>query len=224
MLLVWAPLWSCWTIALCEWSIVEARVCPVQDTSCYVPLWLRVTDELAILLTFDILTQFMNCVITPFVIIIRGMCLPCPGHRLILVWASAELLVNWCSFTEAKITRARLHKEGTLCHVINVIKQSRDNYVICLPLWHVGTRKWTNMKQLLLTNIKWKMMHKLNKKIWSLAWTVLFSRIFLIRGKLKGQRELWKKISIYRWLTFKTECVKILTGFVWLSNNLSCTQ
>jgi len=53
---------------------------------------------------------------------------------------------------------------------------------------------------------------------------VLFSRIFLIRGKLKGQRDLWKKISINRWLTFKTECLKFLTGFVWHSNNRLYTQ
>ena len=37
-------------------SIVEACVCPVQGTSLCVSLWLGVTDELATLLTLDILT------------------------------------------------------------------------------------------------------------------------------------------------------------------------
>jgi hypothetical protein len=42
-------------------SIVVACVCPVQDASLYVPLWLGVTDELATLLTLDILTLSYNC-------------------------------------------------------------------------------------------------------------------------------------------------------------------
>ena len=31
--------------------------------------------------------------------------------------------------------------------------------------------EWNNMTQLLVTNIKWEMMHKINAKIWSVAWT-----------------------------------------------------
>ena len=44
-------------------------------------------------------------------------------------------------------------------------------------LRHLPTRvpprhlEWTNMTPPLVTNIMWKIMHKINTKIWSLAWT-----------------------------------------------------
>jgi hypothetical protein len=66
------------------------------------------------------------------------------------------------------------------------------------PLWHVGTRKWINMTQLLVINIKWKIMHEIHRKIWSLAWThgILISELFCPNtAAIKNKICWWKSYN-----------------------------
>lgn len=51
-----------------------------------------------------------------------------------------------------------------------------------------------------------------------------FWSYFSNSGKNEGSKRALENISIYKCRKFKTECVKFLTGFVWLSDNLLYTQ
>ena len=119
------------------------RCLPVQDTSLYVPLWLGSTDELATLLTLDILTPwFVNCS-SPYAneALWRLRFASC---KFACRFASTGAR-SWCSTNLASDAtrppsclgqRVNQFKLDRSCHVSrSVRKQSRDYYVICLSLW-----------------------------------------------------------------------------------------
>jgi len=78
----------------------------------------------------------------------RGMCMPCAGHSLLRVCSSAELVVNWTSKLSCLPASCRETKNDPVWsgwimpRIMIVLKQSRDDYVICLPLATRGHSKY----------------------------------------------------------------------------------